>query len=80
MLFEDTHQKWGTAASHIRAGLILREFETKVRRQVLCPRIQLGCNRTELGDINVVFHFGRIEIMQGGVQDPARGEKSNGTG
>lgn len=80
MLFEDTHQKWGTAASHIRAGLILREFETKVGRQVLCPRIQLVCDRTELGNIDVVFRFGRIEIVQGGVQNPGRGEKGNGTG
>lgn len=46
----------------------------------MCPRIQLGCDRTELGDKNVVFRFGRIEIVQGGVQDPGRGEKSNGTG
>lgn len=80
MVLEDTYQKWGTAASHIRAGLILREFETKVRRQVLYPRIQLGCDRTELGDIKVVFRFGGIQIVQGGVQDPGGGEKGNGTG
>lgn len=75
-----TYQERRTATRHVGGGLILRELEAQVRRQVLRPLIQLARSRPKLGNIDVVTRFRRVEIVKNRVQNSRRGEEGNGAG
>lgn len=77
---EWTYQKGRPATCDVRARLVLRKLQTKMGSQVLLPAVELPAERPQFRNGNVVVSVGGVQVLQGLVQDPRRGEQRDRTG